>query len=334
MNELDSKIAKLESLQSEIPQSELKNICTYIEKYRHTFPPEPAFIHFPIDTQFSVRLNNLSGEIDIFLDREKPFGQGQIRIVMRSLQYNREEIVAVKILQTKRPTSVERFLRDISNLQTFQNEPGIASIYEFYQIKNEDYDHLEMVQRFYNQGSLHQCIKHKIPDAMPVIKQILTTIARIHQKGYLLQDFCPKNCLIDVSNHTEVGIGDLEMLVPIDSINPNNFDWHANKLYAPPEFWKYTLDLMSFADIPKQHWQKIDMWGVGCCLWTLLSDSPPPWIDVHIPDPVEMLERTTLEITEPEDLNSLEHLLWEMLQEDPSQRIDSQQALKKLTLKN
>jgi len=339
MNELEKKIKKLHAAQSEIPLDELKNICTYIESNRDNFTSQSPFFHLPkkeIGTSFPVRVNTLTQEIDIFLDRDRPFGQGQIRIAMRCLQYDREEMVVIKILETTQPRSVAKFLQDAHNLQMFQDEPGICPVYDLQQTKIDDHDHVEMIQKFYNRGSLRQFTQNHTPtakQALSIIQQLLITVSHLHAKGALIQDLGPHNVLIHADNDSvEMAIGDLKMLKFCDQINPDTFDWAIAFKFAPPEYWKHVLNITPFSDIPKEHWQKMDMWGIGCCLWYLLSDYPLPWDETLFFDPVTMLNSTT-EIAEPKDSESLEYLLWEMMREDPTQRIGAQEALKKLRLK-
>jgi len=340
MNELDSKIARLDAAQSDIPLDELRSICTFIEKNRGSFPKDASFYRIPssaVSSQFPVRVNNINGEIDIFLDREKPFGEGQLRISMRSLQYDREEVVLLKILETKMDSSIERFIQEIDHLQTLGGEPGIPAVFDFIQTKKGAYDYLELCEQFYNRGNLlnyREACEPGRKQTLSILKQILTDVANLHSKGYLLQDFSPKNCLIHEENDKIlVGIGDLEMLTPVAEIHSGAFEWHADLAYAPPEFWKAEFEIQDFFDIPSRFRQNIDMWGVGCCFWALLSETPLPWEGLEFPTPEDMLDLVTLDIEEPEDVSSLEHLTWEMMREDPSERTDSQEALKKLNIK-
>ncbi|NGX57921.1 MAG: hypothetical protein K940chlam3_00821 [Chlamydiae bacterium] len=348
MNELESKFAKLNALKSGIESNELKCICKYFEKNRKQIEKTTQpFLHLPskeIGTRHPIRYNSQSKEIDIFLDIEEPFARGRLRITLRSLQYHREEIVVIKVVETTLEETKTKFIRDYHNLLQFQDIPGIVPVYDFTKTEIDQHDHLEMVQKYYNQGNLIQYLEKQTPkpkQCESIILQLLTTVAALHAKKILIQDLSPLNILINITRNSviEVGLGDLETLTRWEEIDTKTFDYTTNLKYAPPEFWKIAVEQMSMENIPREHIHKIDIWCLGECLWMLLSDTPLPWAEKaeepKIPnlfstaDQFEMLELTTMHIPEPKDLMSIEHLTWEMLQEDPTQRIEAQEALEK-----
>lgn len=340
MTNFEQKVDRLFRLQSGISRDELSRIAAFIEKRRSQIEGNAPVQTLPADeigTSFPVRFNREAEEFDIFLDKGRPFGEGRARITVRSLQYNREEVVAVKIIESKQKELIDHFKKDRDNLVKLSKGPHIVPIYSALEFEVDGYQHLEMAQKFYNQGSLREFLKSPLLNyrrALAIACQILEAVAWIHRQGYFLHDPGPSNFLIHLEGgKVKLGIGDLELLTPLSEIDPHTFVWHALGGYEPPEGLKQALGLIEMEAMTPKLWQKTDMWGIGCTLWELFSDRPLPFKSDDFFDVDAQLALTTTEIDEPEDADSIEHLIWELLKEDPSERPDAEEALKKLRLK-
>lgn len=170
-----------------------------------------------------------------------------------------------------------------------------------------------------------------------IAMQLLNTLSNLHAKGIIHRDIKLENICLDENKCPT--IIDIDFCcVEGDDFNVANC---GTRHYLSPEFAKASLGLIAPQSANRT---KHDVWAMGVVLHLMFISnshvlSNIPWFkDFPVDQNTDLVQRTgslgtvciKSILPEPEDTNSIEHLIWEMLRPDPNERIPASDALIKL----
>lgn len=172
-------------------------------------------------------------------------------------------------------------------------------------------------------------IKHKM------IVQLISGILDLHAKDYIHRDLKPAN--IFLRDNFEVVIGDVGSIC-------SKYDLASRKVHRSTSWWsspEYAKAKSQNQCLGSVTSEKHDIWALGCIIVDLWNDvqhpkkTNLPWGNFYEENIVYSLlsqyDASSL-IYEPDQKDSIDHLVWSMLIPDPNKRITSQELRTKFRL--
>ena len=186
---------------------------------------------------------------------------GSVRKISHRLTH---EDRAVKVLLKKKlgHENMQDILNEVSVLRSLDH-PNILKLYECYQDKFS----YCIVTELCTGGELFERItsQQHLPEAVAAdyIRQILSCLLYIHEKGIVHRDLKPENFLLSDTS----AMANLKLI-----------DFGTSTHFTPGEFLTYkigTIYYLSPEVIDRHYNEKCDIWSAGAILYTMLCGSPP-----------------------------------------------------------
>lgn len=287
------------------------------------------------------------GETKVAIQLRDKYGSGAFKCVSGALYQVGQHYQRVAKLSTDltklSPKSVQRAKREGEFFLLLKDAPGIVrthSVHYYETEKTRTVDGKDVVERKLKQAIYQELYEMSLYDLVnsqhlseteirSVVYQILTGLKSAHDLGIVHADLKPENILI---THTgtgiKVGINDFGL----SCLDGENQDGGTFEYLAPEAF----IDRKN----PIYSSKPADIWTVGCILYCLkhrdmfghfkllrsIYNHSKNGVSLEI-DFKALVENMKFFTKEPEDKESLDHLLWRMTLIDPNQRATVDQAL-------
>lgn len=327
-----------------IDQESLKIICNYLETNKNDLIAEAKKNNVSVFKRSSLELPRSilvtpEGSIFILFNKSKKtdmlLGKGGNKKVKFAVEYNTGKWWAsASCVYDPKDGEQEK-------LALVKDIPGFISskTHIIYQGKNKE-KKARILTPFYKDGELTDSMNSmSLVEKKAASKQIILAITSLHKKGYLFCDLKPPN--IFVSRHStgiKASIGDVGSIC-----SKTDKSFIVTSTYAPPEFAKASKlnDYFPYGPSPEvlspafleAVTEKLDVWQLGCILYEMYIDPKLPWHGaLNVIDELSILSPTWF--TKPENTDSIQHLIWEMLRVDPEDRISSEALEKRLAIFN
>lgn len=207
---------------------------------------------------------------------------------------------------------VEDALVEVKNLIILTNHPNIVAIEDCFV---ESY-YLCIVQEFCSGGDLHKKILAQqgrpIPETevMRYFVQITCALEFMHNHKIMHRDMKCLNIFLQKGN---VKVGDFGISKQLDSSNQLCQTIIGTPAYFPPEFWLQR----------KYNW-KVDIWGLGCILYELLTLHRPFDSNEHLPENILYSQCKPISSFYSENIRLL---VSKLLEKNPNNRPTASQIL-------
>uniref|UniRef100_A0A0N4ZTF7 Serine/threonine-protein kinase PLK n=1 Tax=Parastrongyloides trichosuri TaxID=131310 RepID=A0A0N4ZTF7_PARTI len=193
------------------------------------------------------------------------------------------------------------------------NHKNIVNIFQFF----EDVDHIYLVLELCSNKTLMELhLRRKIvtdPEARYFIKQVVDGVAYLHERGIIHRDLKLGNLFL--SDMMDVKIGDFGLATIIQSSDERRKTFCGTPNYIAPEVLTKT-----------GHSLEVDIWAIGCVLYTLLVGKPP-FETSNIKETYTRIKNNQFSI--PSNINdNAKHLIRFLLHPNPSSRPRVRDTLK------
>jgi len=213
-------------------------------------------------------------------DIKETLGEGQFGVVRKAVNKETGEVCACKTV-TKRQVryleELEDIRREVNVMKHLADCPTAVRFREVY----EDKHAVHIVMEYCSGGELFDRIvkKHNYSEraAAEIMRQMLETVAYMHELGVLHRDLKPENFLFatpdDDSAMKLTDFGLSLFFKPSDVFH----DTLGSELYAAPEVWPKVVRGATggWQYQRPSYTEKVDMWSCGVILYILLCGSPP-----------------------------------------------------------
>lgn len=207
-------------------------------------------------------------------------GAGRFASVRRGVERASGEAVAIKILHRTDPSfNVESVRTEIAAMRVVEEVEQCCSLLAVY----EDWESIYLVQQLAAGGSLAARAKtigrFCEADAAVIVGQVLQALAALHKEGIAHRDVKFENILM-VSNdpasneYNHARLCDFGLCKALDSNVPTKIC--GTKLFWAPEIVQAASGSKPGNLLPEAKYDsKVDIWGVGVILYTLLWGKEP-----------------------------------------------------------
>lgn len=212
-------------------------------------------------------------------DFECILGSGGYADVVRAKHHVTKEMVAIKIVDKAKVKNVEnggarlmeRVRTEVEVLSRCKH-PHIVRLREVYET-DED---ISMVMDLMAGGELwdHVVKKSRLTEeeAAPILREILTAVAYLHEQDVCHRDLKPENVLLETPSGP-IRLADFG-LARKDTSKGASMDTPCGTVgFTPPEMLPAVLDDGSV--IPNPYNKSVDCWSVGCIAFFMLFGRPP-----------------------------------------------------------
>ena len=240
-------------------------------------------------------------------------GSGTFSTVKLGYDMTTNQAVAVKIILKSSiadQSQLDSILKTIEILKMLDH-PGIAKFIDFLEDETSYY----IITEYCNGGELFDFIisRNRIeePLAKRIFKQIVLTIAYMHQKGIVHRDLKPENILLTETRSIKI----IDFGLSSDHADQPLHDRCGSSCYISPE----SLTQAEYYGIPA------DIWALGVILYTLV-DGSLPW---NYQDSNRMFQQiTTGDFPMPKTISvQCQDLIKNILNPDPKLRFSTDQIL-------
>ena len=251
----------------------------------------------------------LIGKYRIF----KLIGNGAFSVVKLGFDMLTNQPVAVKIIQKSSISDqmpLEHILK-VNEILKMLDHPGIAKFIDFLQDDTAYY----IITEYCDGGELFDFIisRNRVeePLAKRLFKQIVLTVAYMHQQGVIHRDLKPENILLTQNKNIKI----IDFGLASDHAYEPLHDRCGSPCYIAPE----SLTETEYYGIPA------DIWSLGVILYTLV-DGSLPW---NYQDSTRMYEQITQgDFPMPTTISvQCQDLLKNILNPDPKKRFTTDQIL-------
>lgn len=269
----------------------------------------------PVDIEYDTT----KGDIIVKLG---PLGKGSFKVVKKQLSLFLMQMQAIG-KQEKGEVSEQ----ELKMMQAAKGLPHVAQLHEaqdYYSVSKAR-QNIAMVLPLYNMGELEDNLKKgKLSDLnkLQIAADMIKGLIGLQKRGIIHRDIKPANIFLEkvVENGQEVVHGivaDLG-LACFKENDPARDHASGSPTYVPPEIWTG-----SPADF------STDAWSVGVTLSEIFNGTHPMQSALTTSDIYHIGLRLgdTVQNPEPKDKNSIQYVIWKLLQPDLSKRMTLQQAL-------
>ncbi|CAD8099279.1 unnamed protein product [Paramecium primaurelia] len=243
-------------------------------------------------------------------------GKGAFGTVFKCQNKSNGNLVACKSIKKCSQYHDKDFFNEVFCMQNLKH-PNLIQIKEFY----IEQKHFYILMEFVEGDTLKQIIKNNLLDErekLIIVKQLLSLINYFHSEGFMYRDFKPQNVLLFENNIEKLKLIDLGLTIQINNIVQSENQLCGTPGYIAPEIFQknYVYDFKS------------DIFSLGVVIYELFSGE---YLIQNL-DHEELLNmnkrfqfnKEILSITKNQ---TIQKLLQGMLQEDPSMRINSREAM-------
>lgn len=218
-----------------------------------------------------------------------------------------------------------QMLNEIAFLEHYRGVEGIVNIHDSEDVLAEEKGILGPG------GTLEPYDNHiyEIPTSTPV-NEIITAllssakgIKRLHDDNIIIRDVKTDNILMRrnrLTNILETVIADLAFAIQVTDDYIPDIGACGSQRYVPG--WRMNPNFLKYVSV--ERWQKVDIWGFGCSICEAIHGRLPcdkivqDCEGIYIYEGDDCFHKTRDEqaakgFKEPEDKESLDHLIWEML---------------------
>lgn len=247
----------------------------------------------------------------------KEIGRGVMAIVYKAVHNITMEEVAIKVIQKKRlyPEEIEDVMTEVRVLKSLDH-PNIVRIKEFV----EDDENYYIIMELICGGELREQIIKKTVytenEARKLCKNLISTVAYIHEKGIIHRDLKLDNLILCDSDDCEnIKIVDFGVATDTSSMK---------KLCGTP--WYIAPEILKRTD----YTNGVDMWSIGVIIYMILCGRPP-FNDKHENDLYNNIKHG-IYLFQPTMIwehisNEAKHLIQQLLVVDPAERLTAKEAL-------
>ncbi|CAD8207421.1 unnamed protein product [Paramecium pentaurelia] len=248
-------------------------------------------------------------------------GQGAHAIVKLARRKETNELYAVKITRMNNEEIYNNVKRTFNNARCLRHQNIIQEIELFI---NEKYCSACLVMEYCPYPTLESILIERKTlredETRQIIKQLLTAIQHIHNKGICHRDIKPDNILVNIEGDCELKLLDfgvsrrfLQKNQQIEMLTKT-----GNIYYCAPEIYH------------QPHYSKeIDLWSIGVIMFQCMTGELPLHSN-SINDQIQLLqtpEQWNFKNKVKEESLSAQNLLFRLLSADPKKRITPIEAL-------
>lgn len=197
---------------------------------------------------------------------ESILGKGGMATVYKAFDQSLERSVAIKIMNPAYFSDqdfVDRFIREAKSTAKLEQ----SHIMQVYDVGQEDNYHY-MVMELLEGGTLKELIQEKgylaIDQALEILKQVLSGLAKAHQKGIIHRDLKPQNILRNSSGEWKLGDFGIARVLTSDTGLTKTGSVMGSVRYFSPEQARGVPALYSS-----------DLYSLGIVLYEMLTGTVP-----------------------------------------------------------
>ncbi|CAF3726918.1 unnamed protein product [Adineta steineri] len=256
----------------------------------------------------------------------KFLGKGGFARCYELTDVNTGQIYAGKIVPKTmlvKPHQKEKMQQEVTIHQSLTHK-HIVQFFSYFEDENYVYIILELCRRR-SLMELHRRRKTVTePETRYFVKQIVDACIYLHEKRIIHRDLKLGNLFLN--DQMEIKIGDFGLATRMENDSDRKRTLCGTPNYSKFKlvFFKYLLNSVSFAVAPevinkKGHGYEVDVWSLGCVLYTLLIGKPP-FETTTLKDTYSKIRKNDYEI--PSNCISPESclLIQRCLQHDPQER--------------
>lgn len=244
-------------------------------------------------------------------------GKGGFAVVHKGKRRKDGADVAIKVIDTANASKeLMRMMRSEIDILMELDQQNIVKFVAFY----ERLPKLLIVMELMSGGELFDRIaqvdKHDENDARIVMRDVLSALAYIHQKGIMHRDMKPENLLLS-ADFKFVKLADFGFAKHVDGEQKGEIC--GTPEYVAPEMLK-----------KMPYGVQVDMWSTGVILYILLSGCAP-FQEMKRSVLFEKIKKAEYEFYEKQFMGislDAKELVTALLTPDPSKRLTAEQALK------
>lgn len=206
----------------------------------------------------------------------KKIGKGRLKIVTKTILYDRKKPQILARATTKYPVQNE-----IERMKALKGKPGLILGLSFMDHTDPDTNKTvhTIITPIYNKNSLQKVLDNKeinlsLDEKISIGKQILTGLISMHEGGYTHRDLGARNYLVSVEtskkqkrNITCV-IADFGRTCSLDEAHGLEVQGNSN-YFAPEGIFAHKMHSNMYT--------KTDLFAVGCVFWQLYFGTLPSW---------------------------------------------------------
>jgi tetratricopeptide (TPR) repeat protein len=248
-----------------------------------------------------------------------PLGSGGMGEVYKAFDPALQRFVAVKILRSADPETVERFMRE-ARAQARLDHPNICQVHEVGEVEGTPYISMQFIDgQTLDRAAGAMTLEHKVHVAQTVAEALHAA----HRVGLIHRDIKPSNIMVERGGDGEwkpyvVDFGlvrdpEAEGLTLTGEVM-------GTPSYMAPEQARGQLERLD---------RRTDVYSLGCVLYELLAGLPPFVAPSGMDVLVKMLgeDPEPLRRHHPHVPHDLETITMKCLEKDPARRYDSARAL-------
>lgn len=336
-------LTKKKGKRNSISKETITKIFQYIDTHRVEWEEQSKkenqniYIHSSLELPRSVQFN-LDGSIFIHFNRrvkagnDKLLGEGHTKNVSLAMEYNTGTWFASSGMKSFNAE------KEIKKHQIVKGIEGVVQLHSYVKyISKKGIKKTRLITTLYERGELFNSVQHRLinrEEKIQIAISLLKIISKMHEEGILHRDLKLENVCLDKDYHPH--IIDIETCCHINDWE-DRADFVGTMWYMSPEYANAFLNLDFFEPVTTT---KNDDWAMGCLLFSMFSGFPIPWskyIETKTLDEDSKALKIALEticnlkeaFPEPSEKESISHIIWGLLQLDPSKRITSKQALER-----
>uniref|UniRef100_A0A336KJJ4 Serine/threonine-protein kinase PLK4 n=1 Tax=Culicoides sonorensis TaxID=179676 RepID=A0A336KJJ4_CULSO len=198
------------------------------------------------------------------VDWKCPLGKGGFATVYKARCKNTNQFVAIKMIDKEKmhKSGMANRVRQEVTIHSQLKHPSILELYTFFEDVNFVYLVLELAQK----GELHRFLRDYKKtmnefEASTILKQVVDGLLYLHSHRIVHRDISLSNLLL--TEDMKVKIADFG-LATLDNPGEKHMTLCGTPNYISPEVASRS-----------SHGLAVDVWGLGCLLYTLLVGKPP-----------------------------------------------------------
>lgn len=313
-----------------LSEEEINKIVSFVMKNKEKL--QGSYVHSNDELPRTVEF--VGDKIFVHLSRKKKgdkvLGEGTNKIVKFAIELGSGKLFASASMKSSDENELEN-LRKLIGIQGFvQMEHEVSYMGKKGRMKQR------LLLELHNQGDLWRHILED--DLSPENKKnigigLIHALATLHRKGLIHRDLKPANILLhqEPGKLTEATIADVGTVCEVTNVFRKALH-QTTCWYVPPDYASALLLRKTLSPVTSR---ANDVWALGVVLYQMYINKYPFWtrgksekkIFLYISN-IPLLKESWFK--EPSDPNSLEHLIWEMLNANSKTRITMDEVEKRL----